>query len=487
MMAISFYTSRLVLVYLGIEDFGIYNVVGGIVSTFLFLNGAMASSTQRYLTFELEKNDNEKLRVIFTISMFIHTVIALFILILGETLGLWFLNTQLNIPDDRFVAAFWVYQFAILNMMVLIISVPYNAVIIAHERMKAFAYISVVEVFLKLLIVLSLALSSFDNLIFYSFLYFIVQLSIRWIYIIYCKRNFKETELKGFTYDLNLIKEMTAFAGWNLIGNFSFMTFYQGINILLNIFFGPVVNAARGIAVQVQGVISQFFVNFQMALNPQITKSYASKELHYMYSLIFRSTKFTFFLLFVICLPLFLETNVVLDIWLKEVPMHTAIFLRLILITSIFDAISNPLIISAMATGKVKKFELIIGSILLLILPFSYLILKLGGAPYTVFIVHIFFSIVAYVVRLIIVKQLIFISLKEYFINVIFKCGLVMSFAIPLPLYLKYILNDNLISFFLISCISVITSLTAIYFVGLDFSEKNYIKSKVIHYVGIVK
>lgn len=486
-MAISFYTSRLVLMYLGVEDFGIYNVVGGIITTFAFLNGAMASSTQRYLTFELEAGDNEKLRVVFSISLFIHIIIALSILILGETIGLWFLNSKMNIPDNRFVAAFWVYQFAILNMMILIISVPYYAMIIAHEKMKAFAYISVAEVFLKLLIVILLAFSSLDKLILYSLLYFLVQFVIRFIYIIYCKKNFQGTEIKRFKYDVSLIKEMTSFAGWNLLSNFSYITFSQGINILLNIFFGPIVNAARGIAIMVQGVISQFSVNFQMALNPQITKSYASRNFQFMYSLIFRSSKFTFFLLFVICVPVFLETNIILNIWLKDVPLYTVIFLRLILITSIFDAISNPLIISAMATGKVKIFEIIISSIFLLILPSSYLILKLGGEPYTVFIVHIFFEIIAYIARLIIIRELISISIREYINKVIFRCAAVIGLSIPLPLYLKHILSDDLYSFFVVSCVSVISSIIVIYFVGLDISEKKFVKSTILDLKRFIK
>ncbi|WP_338646171.1 lipopolysaccharide biosynthesis protein [Flavobacterium sp. KS-LB2] len=486
-MAISFYTSRLVLMYLGVEDFGIYNVVGGIVSTFSFLNGAMASSTQRYLTFELEAGDNEKLRVVFSISLFIHVIIGLSILILGETIGLWFLNTQMNIPDNRFMAAVWVYQFAILNMIVLIISVPYYAMIIAHEKMKVFTYISVAEVFFKLLIVVLLAYSSFDNLILYSFLYFIVQFAIRFIYIIYCKKNFQGTEIKRFKYDATLIKEMTSFAGWNLLSNFSYITFSQGINILLNIFFGPVVNAARGIATMVQGVISQFTVNFQMAINPQITKSYASKNFQYMYSLIFRSSKFTFFLLYVLCVPVFLETNIILDIWLKDVPLYTVVFLRLILITSIFDAISNPIIISAMATGKVKMFEIIVSSIFLLILPSSYLILKLGGEPYTVFIVHIFFEIIAYIARLIIIRKLIDLSIREYVFKVIFKCLFVIALSIPLPLYLKFTLSDHLYSFFVVSGVSVISSIIVIYFVGLDFSEKKFVKTTIIDLKRFIK
>lgn len=297
MMLVNLYTSRVVLNTLGVEDFGIYNVVGGIISSFAFINGAMASSTQRYLTFELEKGNIKKMREIFSVSLIIHISIAALIFIISETIGMWFLKTHMTIPIERLNAAYWVYHFSMLSLVIIIVGVPYNAVIVSHEKMKAFAFISIIEAVLKLCIVYILQTVDYDKLKIYSILHFLIQLLTRLTYINYCKNNFLETHFKIQIQKRNiaLAKEMSGFAGWNLFGNFAAMTFIQGLNILLNVFFGPTVNAARGIAVQVQGVVSQFFTNFQMAINPQITKSYASGNVHYLHRLIYSSSKFTFF------------------------------------------------------------------------------------------------------------------------------------------------------------------------------------------------
>lgn len=486
-MAISLYTSRVVLSTLGITDFGLYSVVGGVVSSFIFLNGAMASSTQRYLTVELEKGDKQKLRDVFSISLMFHFAIALLILIIAETVGLWFLKNKMTIPENRMIAAMWVYQFSILNVLIIIISVPYNALIIAHEKMKAFAYISIFEVVLKLLIVLLLGFLNYDKLILYAVLYFLLQLVIRYIYGRYCRLNFPETKFEYKKYDVAFMKEMGSFAGWHLIGNFSAMTFTQGVNILLNIFYGPVLNAARGIAVQVQGVVSQFFINFQMALNPQITKSYASGNFQYMYNLIYGSSKFTFYLLLLLCLPLYIETDYVLSLWLTEVPPNTVIFLRLILISAIIDAVANPLIISAMATGNVKKFEIAIGVILLLILPISYFCLRLGCPAYSVFVIQIVFVFIAYLARLILIKSMISLPLKTYFVEVVIKIFLVFIFSVPLPIMLKTMLPNNFISFITICLFSILSVATVVYSIGLNGMEKNFIKEKLFSIIKKIK
>ena len=288
-MAINLYTSRIVLKILGIEDFGIYNAVGGIVAMFGFLTSAMSISTQRYITYELGKNNLKQLNKIFNTSITIHAVISVIILILAETIGLWFLYNKMTIPIERLNAALWTYQASIASAIILIMSIPYNATIIAHEKMSAFAYISVLEVVLKLAIVYLLLISNFDKLKLYSTLILIVQLIIRIIYGQYCKKHFLETKIH-FIKDKSLFKEMLSFAGWNLWGNCAGIASTQGVNILLNIFFGPHINAARGIAVQVQGAVNQFASNFQTAINPQITKSYAQGDYNYMHNLIFSST-----------------------------------------------------------------------------------------------------------------------------------------------------------------------------------------------------
>lgn len=485
-MAVSLFTSRVVLNTLGIEDFGIYNVVGGIVAMFGFINNAMATGTQRFLTFELGNGDFCRLQKIFNMSILIHALISLLVVVLAETVGLWFLYNKMVIPTERLNAAFWVYQFSIFSTVVMIMSVPYNATIIAHEKMSAFAYISVLEVSLKLLAVYILLLGEFDKLKLYAFLIFIIQLSIRFIYGFYCKHYFAETRFR-FIWDLKLFKEMTFFAGWNLWGNCASIAFTQGINLLLNMFFGPVVNAARGIAVQVQNAVAQFSGNFQTALNPQITKSFAAHNYTYMHSLIFKSSKFTFFLLLLLSLPVMIETETLLAIWLKKVPEYSVTFLRLILCVTIIDAMANPLMVSAAATGKVKLYQSVIGGILLAILPISYITLKLGGNPASVFIVHLCMCIIAFTVRLFIIRPMIKLSLSSYFTQVLLRCIVVAIIAAILPLSLKYMVYESMYTFIVI-CITCISSvLCTVYWLGLNKLEQNFLRSKVLSLAAKIK
>lgn len=336
-MLVSLYTSRVILAKLGVEDYGIYNVVGGIVAMFSFLNSSMATSTQRYLTYALGKNDNELLKNVFAISLNIHIVIAIFIIILAETFGLWMLNTHLVIPPDRLMAANWVFQLSILTFSINIIQVPYNASIIAHERMNVYAYISIIEVVLKLIIVYILSLTTFDRLIFYAILVFLVQLVVRVIYQAYCRCRFVECHLR-FYWDKQLYKEMFGFAGWNMFGSVAWLMRGQGLDIVLNLFFGPIVNAARGITNQVSGAVMSFISNFQVALNPQITKKYAQGEIEQMESLAYNGIKFSLLLLFIIAFPLCLNIDYVLGLWLKDVPRYTSIFIILVIIDSIVNS-----------------------------------------------------------------------------------------------------------------------------------------------------
>ena len=485
-MAVSLYTSRVVLNTLGVEDFGIYNVVGGVVVMFGFLNSAMSSSTQRYITFELGKNDFEQLKKVFNTSVSIHAFISVVILILAETIGLWFLYNKMTIPIERMDAALWVYQGAIASTIVLIMSVPYNATIIAHEKMSTFAYISVLEVVLKLLIVYLLLIGDFDKLKLYAVLMFSIQLIIRLIYGRYCKKHFSETKFQ-WTKDWKLFKEMLGFAGWNLWGNCAGIAFTQGVNILLNMFFGPAVNAARGIAVQVQNAVNQFSFNFQTALNPQITKSYATGDYDYMHKLIFRSSKFTFFLLLFLSLPIQLETETILTIWLKNVPEHTVNFLRLILCVTLIDATANPLMISAAATGKVKLYQSVIGGILLAILPISYVALKLGGNPESVFIVHLSICTIAYITRLFIISPMIQLSLNHYFKEVILRCIAVTVVSLVLPIGTKYLTNDSLVGFFIVCITCVFSVLVTAYFFGFEPNEKLFINQKIQSVINKIK
>ncbi len=478
-MAVTLYTSRVVLNTLGVEDFGIYNVVGGIVVMFGFINNAMATGTQRYLTFELGRKDYTRLKTVFSTSVLIHALISLLVILLAETVGLWFFYEKMIIPADRVDAALWVYQFSIISMVVLMMSVPYNASIIAHEKMSAFAYISVLEVVLKLAIVYLLTIGNWDKLKLYAVLMFLVQLSIRLVYGIYCKRHFEETKFR-WVWNYKLFREMTGFAAWNLWGNCAGVASTQGLNLLLNMFFGPAVNAARGLAVQVQNAVRQFSTNFQMAINPQITKSYAVGDINYMHSLIFRSSKFTFFLLLFLCLPVLFETEPLLRLWLKTVPDYTVAFLHLILCETIVDAVARPLMTAAAATGRVKLYQGAVGGVLLSILPISYIVLKLGGGPASVFVVYLCVNVVDFVVRLYIIRPMIGLVLSDYFKEVLLRCLIVNATSLILPLAFKFFLYDDCLVSFFIECVICVISVTiSAFYLGLTVSERSFILNKL--------
>lgn len=479
MMAIGLYTSRVVLNTLGVEDYGIYSVVGGVISMFAFLTGAMSASSQRYITFALGRGDEKELSNIFCTSNNIHAILSLIIVVLGETVGLWLLTNKMVIPADRVTAAMWVYQISIATAVVNIMSTPYNALIIAHEKMNAFAYISIIEAILKLAIVYLLLLDTFNRLILYTVLYFVVQVIIRFVYSNYSLRHFPESKLRLY-FNKKQICEMLSFAGWNMWGGLASVLFTQGVNILLNMFFGPVVNAARGIAVTVQSAVVQFTTNFQSALNPQLTKSYAQGDMAYMHSLIYRSTKFTFYLLLLLCLPILIETDTILVIWLKTVPDNTVIFVQLMLCISVIDAISNPLMVSAAATGRVKLYQSIVGGILLLIVPFSYIALKLGAPAYGVFIVHICVAMLAFVARIFILRPMVSLSLKAYFSKALLPCLYVVCIAsIPAIAARYYIQAESLTVSLTIIVICVLSSCASIAIFGLEKTERAFLINKV--------
>ena len=479
MMAISLFTSRVVLNTLGVEDYGIYNVVGGIVAMFGFINGSMSSATQRYITFALGKGDKSRLQTVFSTTLQIHTLIAGIIVLLGETVGLWFLYNKMQIPAERMDAAFWVLQASIISTVIMIISVPYNADIVAHEKMSAFAYISILEVMLKLAIVYMLVMFSFDKLILYAFLLLAVQILIRFCYSVYCNKHFEETRYKR-VWDKTLFKEMTGFAGWSMFGNLSAVLFGQGLNMLLNVFFGPVVNAARGIAVQVQNAIQQFVGNFQMALNPQITKTYAKGELNEMHKLMFRSARFSFFLLFFLSLPVLFETDFILTVWLKTVPDNTIVFLRIMICTSLIYTLSNPLIVANQATGNVRRYQAVCGTILLMILPVSYICLRLGCPAYSVFVVHFLMESLTQMVRMFLLRPLIGIRIRDYFRYIYLPVLLVIAISVILPTIVYFNMDDTVVRFLVVGIVCVLSVSVTAYTLGLSRNEQVFVKTKAI-------
>lgn len=476
-MLVSLYTSRVVLNTLGVSDYGVYNVVGGVVAMFGFINNSMSSATQRYITFALGKGDIKNLHKVFSTALQIHILISVLIVVLGETVGLWFMYEKMQIPADRMDAAFWVLQCSIVATVVMIISVPYNADIIAHEKMSAFAYISILEAVLKLAVVYILVVFSYDKLILYAILILAVQILIRFCYSHYCNKHFPESKYRH-VWDKSLFKEMTGFAGWSMFGNLSAVLFGQGLNMLLNVFFGPVVNAARAVAVQVQNAIQQFVGNFQMALNPQITKTYAKGEKDDMHRLMFRSARFSFYLLFLLSLPVLFETDFILTVWLKTVPDNTVVFLRIMICTSLIYTLANPLIVANQATGKVKKYQAVCGTILLMILPVSYVCLRLGCPAYSVFIVHFIMESLTQLARMFMLRPLIGISIKDYFINIYAKVGLVVLLSVIVPLLVCRIMDDTVLRFFLMCVICVLSVGLVSYSVGLSSTERAFVRSK---------
>ena len=485
-MLVTLYTSRVVLNTLGVSDYGIYNVVGGVVAMFGFINASMSSATQRYITFALGKGDIADLRKIFSTALQIHVLIAALIVVLGETVGLWFMYTQMQIPADRMNAAFWVLQCSIVSSVVMIISVPYNADIIAHERMSAFAYISIIEAVLRLAIVYLLLAFSYDKLILYAFLTLAVQLLIRFCYSSYCNKHFPESKYRH-VWDKFLFKEMTGFAGWGMFSSLSGILSGQGLNMLLNVFFGPVVNAARAVAVQVQNAILQFIGNFQMAINPQITKTYANGEMEDMHKLMFRSARFTFYLLFVVSLPVLFETNFILTVWLKTVPENTVIFLRIMICVSLLYPLSNPLIIANQAPGQVRNFQFVSGLILLFILPVSYICLSFGLPAYSVFVVHFIMEFTTLFYRLRLLRSSINIRFIDYFKNVFFRVVLVVAISIIIPIAIYNYMGNTIIRFFLICIICILSVGLSAYTVGLSHNERLFIKSKAIYIFNKIK
>ncbi len=477
-MLVSLYTSRIVLEVLGIEDFGIYNVVGGFVVMFGFLNSAMSTATQRYFAYEIGRNDQRKLHDIFNMSINIHIIIALLIVLLAESLGLWFLNTQLNIDSARIPAANWVYQFSVFALVVNIISVPYNAMIIAHERMNVFAWVSVIEVVLKLIIVYLLQWSAYDKLVIYAIMIFSITLIIKIIYAAYCSRKIKESRYKTF-WDTKLFYTLIHYAGWNLWGNFASVMMGQGVNILLNIFFGPVVNAARGIAFQVKAAIMNLVMNFQMAINPQIVKYYASDNIKQMHHLVFQGTKFSFFLLFTVSLPILFQTHTILQFWLKTLPDYAVIFTQLIIVNALIDALSGTLMTAAQATGKIKKYQSVVGGLLLLNIPISYLFLRLGFPPQTTVYISISLALIALLARLKIISALINLSIYEYLRKVICPIIIVIIVSITATYGILHFMRSGLV-YTLILCIgSVVSVLLSSYFLGLTKSERDFFSEKL--------
>lgn len=483
-MLVSLYTSRVVLNVLGVEDYGTYNVVGGVVTMFGFFNGAMASATQRFLSFELGKGDFLQLRKTFNAALVIHIGIALLIALLAETVGLWFVYNYLKIPTERMEAAIWIYHFSVLAFMVSVIQVPYNALIIARERMNVYAYVSILEVLLKLLIVFMLTWIAFDKLKLYGVLVFAVTALIALIYQIYTRKHFDETRFE-VVRDKVLFKTLVSFSGWSLFGNGALIGSNQGIALIINIFQGVVLNAAIGVANQVNTAVYTFVSNFQLAFNPQLVKTYAQNDIKEHTKLLLNASRFSFFILLILVIPILLNTEYILLLWLKLVPDYSVAFTKIILITSLIDALSGPFWTSANATGKIKYYQIGISIILLLNLPIAYVLLKQGVSPIFVFIAKLALSFVLYLFRVMYVNYFVKIEKKD-FLEYAFKIILSASISF-IPLYFVnsvIFANNTSLLLIAVSVVYVIVTVLAISIVGLRKSERvqvfNVVRTKLI-------
>lgn len=477
---VGLYTSRVVLNTLGVNDYGLYNVVGGIVAMLGFLNSAMTAASQRFISFELGKQNKQKLEEVFSTSVTIHIIIACIIFITAETVGLWFLNTHMNIATDRMTAANWVYQCSIFTFMISVISVPYNACIVAHEHMKTFAYISIIEVSLKLAIVYLLLILSFDKLIIYAVLVLCVSLMIRMIYGIYCKKKFEECTYR-FHFNKKLFLEMFSFAGWSIIGNLGFSLKDQGSNVVLNLFCGTAINAARGVALQVNGIISNFSNNFLMALNPQITKQYATGDIPKSIQLVYAGCRYSFYLLSIISIPVMINLDYILSLWLGIVPPYTKEFLFLTLITALINSMSGSLVTAMQATGRIRNFQIVICIIMMCELPMTYITLKMGYKPYWAVIPSIIVITLGLIARFLLLKQLVkSYSIHYFMLHIVLRNIAIAAGCLILSLYIsQYWEGNDFISFIFTSLIAFIITILGIYLGGMTSQERLFISSKI--------
>lgn len=475
LMLISLYTSRVVLKALGVEDFGIYNVVGGVVAMFSVISGSLSASITRFLNYEMGTGNTYRLKHIFSSSVTTQLLLSLLIIVLGETIGLWFLNNKIVMAEERYFAANWVFQLSIITFIINLISVPYNAAIIAHEKMSAFAYIGIFEGLAKLGVAFLITVTPYDHLISYAVLMCFIAIAIRFTYGRYCGKHFEECNY-SFTFDKNLLRDMFAFAGWNFIGAIAGILRDQGGNILLNLFCGPLVNAARGISSQVNHSVSGFVTNFTMALNPQITQSYSSGKRDYMQVLMFQGAKLSYFILLILSLPIIICTPYILHIWLGYYPEFSVSFVRLTLILSMWESIAAPVSTGLLATGNIKYYQICVGGLNLLNLPVSYFFLRYGFSPEIVLIVAIVISQLALFMRLYFVKTLLFFNIRTFIWEVYLKILAVTAIALAIPMLISFNCKENVFSFVVISIICILTTCFTVWKIGCKKEERVLVK-----------
>lgn len=481
-MLVGLYTSRVVLNVLGVEDYGLYNVIGGIIALFTVLNSALINTTSRFITVSLAKGNAHDTRQIFNMSLLLHFLVGLFIVILGETIGLWYLHNKLVIPEGREVAAEWLYQFTVVSAFVTTINVPYSASIIAHEKIDFYAIIQLIDIFLNLGIALLLKVAPFDILIFYASLILLVKILNVTVNFIYCRRFFDEVRFLLY-WSWSKFKEILKFIGWAIVGNFSNMFYTQGINLMLNAFCGPAVNAARGIAVQVQGVVAQMANNVQTAINPQIMKNYAVNNLERMHMLICASSRFCYYLLFLIALPIMLEADYILELWLGIVPDHTVNFIRLTLVASLLDAFINPMFTANLASGKLNLYYIPVSIVSFSFMFITYFTIKTTGIPESVFLCYLAMVALGVFVRIFVMRKQVQLPKRVYIKQAVLPTVVVTLLAAIPPVFTHLSIENDILRLVVTLVVSVFSIGVCVITVGITESERKYgfsfIKSKL--------
>ena len=478
MMFVTLFTSRVVLDKLGVIDYGIYNVVGGIVAMLGFLNSSMSNAVQRYLSFEIGKKNDDGVNRVFNVSLLAHTGIAIFVLVAAEIVGVWYLNTYMNIPFERMDAANWVLQCSIFSTLFSIVQVPYNAIILSIERMGIYAYISILEVVLKLLVVYMLSIGNFDKLKLYSVLIMMVSICIMMIYMFYCAKKYKEAKFR-LIKDRCLLRQIIGFASWNMIGSTSVILSDQGVNVLLNIFCNPIVNAARGVAMQVNQAINSFAQNFMLALNPQITKSFGTNNLESFKSFMIYGSRLSVALLTLLSLPILADTKFILHLWLGQVPDYSVNFVRLALLYTLSESMSGTFTTGLLATGKIMKLQLLVGGFRMMNFPLSYGALLLWKIPEITFIIAIAISQINLFIRLTLLRKYVEISRFVYYKDIVLRQIL----TILIPLFIIYLLSsymdESCVRLLMIVIISMCTCMICILYVTCNKYERILIFGKL--------
>ncbi|WP_195438758.1 lipopolysaccharide biosynthesis protein [Parabacteroides goldsteinii] len=478
-MAISLYTVRILLKNLGIEGYGIYNVITGTVSMLSTISVSLSAATQRFFNIAMCNNDQKKLSIIFNTCILIYACISIIIVLLGETVGLWFISTQLNFPNERTTAIIWVYQFSLLSFIITMLSIPYSSAIIAHEDMHYYSYIGIIDCLLKLIFAYYLSKIKIDSLIIYSFLLLIISLGIFLSYTIICRKKYSECRIQKI-HDNSILRKILSFSGWTIFGSSAGILNNQGNNILINIFFDPIVNAARSISFQICNAMTSFVTTFYTAMRPPLIKSYASKDWEYSIILFNISNKVIFYLMMILCLPIFFNTQFILYLWLSETTHYMEVFTKLALVYAIINALNAPITTLIQAEGSVKKYHLIVESIILLSLPFTYLLFKLKFDAYYTYIISIVVFFIAHIVRLVILKNAIeFISIKKYLSDFIFRATIVLIISSIVPLLIDFNYQDSWKKLIISTILTTIISVICILFIGLNKKERQFAIKKI--------